>query len=234
MLIKTSDHSVVGELVRKGALTEEQARISPNSNVITRVLGLNDNVEIDIDTLSYEKKDRFYVCTDGVWGTMPEPQLIKQFYRYPNMTNVIESTTMLIDEIGRGAGGHHDNHTLIIIETKISSKLKQAMSTKHKRLIFGMTILLVLSLFVNLITIFNRENSVAQMASLTTKDSIINKLNAYNIILSKQVEQLKEDSVLLVNQIESREKELQQVKNINREISNKKSEKNIVKPISQE
>ena len=72
------------------------------------------------------------------------------------------------------------------------------------------------------------------MASLTTKDSIINKLNAYNIILSKQVEQLKEDSVLLVNQIESREKELQQVKNINREISNKKSEKNIVKPISQE
>lgn len=234
IIFKTTDHSVVGELVRKGALTEEQARISPNSNVITRVLGLNDSVEIDIDTLSYEKKDRFYLCTDGVWGSMPESQLVKQFYRYPNMTNVIESTTMLIDEIGRGAGGHHDNHTLIIIETQISSKLKQAMSTKHKRLILGMTVLLVISLFINLITIFNRENNVAKMASLTAKDSIINKLNIDNSTLSIQVERLRKDSILLINQIESTKNELQQIKDINREISNKKQNKNIIKTISLE
>ena len=69
------------KLLYAGSLTEEQARVSPNSNVITRSLGVNENVEVEIDILPYEKKDRFYLCSDGVWGTMPQKELKKQFYR---------------------------------------------------------------------------------------------------------------------------------------------------------
>lgn len=181
IIFKTSDHSVVADLVRKGKITEEQARISPNSNIITRVLGVKEVVEVDIDVLPYEKKDRFYLCSDGVWGAMPETYLAKQFYRYPNLTNILESTSMLVDEIGSNEGGHHDNHTLIIIETQIGSNLKQKMSTKHKRIMLGLAILLALSLLFNLISVFSRENNVAKIRALEeSKDSIICRLEKEN------------------------------------------------------
>ena len=194
IVFKTNDHSVVAELVRKGTLTEEQARISPNSNIITRVLGLKESVEIDIDVLPYEKHDRFYLCSDGVWGTMPEKQLSKQFYRFPNLVNILESTTMLVDEIGTNEGGHHDNHTLIILETQISSKLKQRMSTKHKRIMQGLAILLALSLMVNLITIVNRERSVAQMVTLDEQQTVIDSLVTRTEEFEKQITTLKEEN----------------------------------------
>ena len=194
IVFKTNDHSVVAELVRKGTLTEEQARISPNSNIITRVLGLKESVEIDIDVLPYEKHDRFYLCSDGVWGTMPEKQLSKQFYRFPNLVNILESTTMLVDEIGTNEGGHHDNHTLIILETQISSKLKQRMSTKHKRIMQGLAILLALSLMVNLITIVNRERSVAQMVTLDEQQTVIDSLVTKTEEFEKQITTLKEEN----------------------------------------
>ena len=194
IVFKTNDHSVVAELVRKGTLTEEQARISPNSNIITRVLGLKESVEIDIDVLPYEKHDRFYLCSDGVWGTMPEKQLSKQFYRFPHLVNILESTTMLVDEIGTNEGGHHDNHTLIILETQISSKLKQRMSTKHKRIMQGLAILLALSLMVNLITIVNRERSVAQMVTLDEQQTVIDSLVTKTEEFEKQITTLKEEN----------------------------------------
>ncbi len=194
IVFKTNDHSVVAELVRKGTLTEEQARISPNSNIITRVLGLKESVEVDVDVVPYEKHDRFYLCSDGVWGTMPEDKLSKQFYRFPNLVNILESTTMLVDEIGASEGGHHDNHTLIILETQISSKLKQRMSTKHKRIMQGLAVLLALSLMVNLITIIKRERNVSQMITVEGQQTTIDSLSSVNADLEKQNSMLKQEN----------------------------------------
>ena len=190
IVFKTNDHSVVAELVRKGTLTEEQARISPNSNIITRVLGLKESVEVDVDVVPYEKHDRFYLCSDGVWGTMPEDKLSKQFYRFPNLVNILESTTMLVDEIGASEGGHHDNHTLIILETTISSKLKQKMSTKHKRIMQGLVTLLILSLIVNIITVFNRERAVSQKETIKELRTIVDSLVHENTFLKTKSDEI--------------------------------------------
>ena len=72
---RTGDHSLVGELVRSKALTEEQARTSPQSNVIMRGLGNTSNHVPEIEEIPYRKGDRFFLCTDGVWGIMPHDQL---------------------------------------------------------------------------------------------------------------------------------------------------------------
>lgn len=67
-LFRTFDHSHVFELVKAKALTEEEARLSGESNIITRALGPMEKVEPDIEELPYEKGDRFMLCTDGIWG----------------------------------------------------------------------------------------------------------------------------------------------------------------------
>ena len=190
IVFKTQDHSVVADLVRAGNLTEEQARLSPNSNVITRSLGIKENVKVEIDILPYEKKDRFYLCTDGVWGVMPEMDLKKQFFRYPNITNILASTAFLVDELGAKNGNHHDNHTLLIVETKIKSKLIAKMSTRVKLLMLILTGLLFVSLLINFIAVFKRENIVSENYTIAAKDSIIKVLKNENSRLEKELKNI--------------------------------------------
>ncbi len=62
----TDDHSVVAELVRGGALTEEQADRHPQRNVITRALGASDKVSTDAFQVGIEPDDVVLLCTDGI------------------------------------------------------------------------------------------------------------------------------------------------------------------------
>ena len=75
-VFRTFDHSMVFELVKKKVITEEQARLSQQSNVITRALGAKPDVEVDCVELSFKKGDRFLLCTDGIHGSMPEEELV--------------------------------------------------------------------------------------------------------------------------------------------------------------
>jgi serine/threonine protein phosphatase PrpC len=63
ILHRTSDHSLVFDLVRQGKMTEEQARLSDKSNIITRSLGIRATVDIETtDNFSYKTGDRFLLC----------------------------------------------------------------------------------------------------------------------------------------------------------------------------
>lgn len=124
VLFRTKDHSLVGELVRKKALTEEQARTSPQSNVISRGLGSVSNHVPDIYEIPYLKGDRFILCTDGVWGTMPQKQLVKRFSMKADCQQVVGKLSLEIDNIGKTKGGHYDNHTVAIIEMDCTSTKK--------------------------------------------------------------------------------------------------------------
>src|SRR5215207_3479462 len=71
----TRDHSLVDELIRRGKLTEEQAESHPQRSVITRALGPEPNVEVDVDVFPARDGDLFLVCSDGLTGMVHEPQL---------------------------------------------------------------------------------------------------------------------------------------------------------------
>lgn len=116
MAFKTQDHSLVGELVRKKALTEEQARISPQSNIISRGLGEVSNNIPEITEIPYRKGDRFVLCTDGVWGSMPHKILLQRLTAKNSCEAIVQNLSSEIDNLGNAHGGYHDNHTLAIIE----------------------------------------------------------------------------------------------------------------------
>ena len=66
----TSDHSLVGDMVRKGVLTEEQAACHPMRNYITRAVGTDDTIEVDVYCEKRMASDRWLVCSDGLYGQM--------------------------------------------------------------------------------------------------------------------------------------------------------------------
>ncbi|HSL54222.1 MAG TPA: PP2C family serine/threonine-protein phosphatase [Pyrinomonadaceae bacterium] len=63
---ETEDHSIVEEEVRAGRMTPEQAANHPSKNVISRALGAEQGVEVDMKTMEVEDGTEFLLCTDGI------------------------------------------------------------------------------------------------------------------------------------------------------------------------
>jgi serine/threonine protein phosphatase PrpC len=125
ILHRTYDHSYVFDLVYAGRITEEQARVSVQSNIITRALGLKSNVEIDItDNLLYQKGDRFLLCTDGIWGAVSEKELVKMASQNSDVETAVNQLVEKIDSIGFENEGRHDNLTAAMIEMESDSGLQ--------------------------------------------------------------------------------------------------------------
>lgn len=72
---ETHDHSVVEEEVRAGRLTPEQAANHPSRNVISRALGADEMVEIDMKTIMFEVGTTFLLCSDGVTRHISDSEL---------------------------------------------------------------------------------------------------------------------------------------------------------------
>ena len=72
----THDHSVVAELVAAGQITVEEAFDHPHANLITRCLGFLDQVEADIFPCSLQSGDCLLLCSDGLWETVRENDLM--------------------------------------------------------------------------------------------------------------------------------------------------------------
>lgn len=153
---RTFDHSMVFGLVSQGVITEEQARLSAQSNIITRALGIDESVDVDVVEVSYEKGDRFMLCTDGIHGAMPEQELIRMATsRQTALAAVTDNIATYVDDLGRLSGGGHDNLTLAIIESKITSKLKSPMSKTTKGVILLLVVLCIMSLCTNFVQYSN-------------------------------------------------------------------------------
>ncbi len=69
----TSDHNLANEMVRKNVLTEEQARVSRYSNVLTNAVGGGEEeLDVDVFHVSLERGDKLFLCTDGLHGVVPD------------------------------------------------------------------------------------------------------------------------------------------------------------------
>lgn len=62
----TDDHTLVGEMVREGSLTEDQARVHPRRSILVRALGIEPNIEVDRLALPVRDGDRVLLCSDGL------------------------------------------------------------------------------------------------------------------------------------------------------------------------
>lgn len=71
----TEDHTLVGWQIKQGLITEEEAKVSPHRNVITRSVGGRDYVEVDTGVVEVRAGDRYVLCSDGLHGYLEEPEI---------------------------------------------------------------------------------------------------------------------------------------------------------------
>lgn len=173
-VFRTFDHSMVFDLVKQKVITEEQARLSAQSNVITRALGIKPDMEIDITRLPYESGDRFLLTTDGIHGSVSEAELINMASdRKHAPGTVTDEIATTIDGKGRNEGGGHDNLTIALIETKTNSKLRSKMGTKLKFTLIGLIIVCIISIAFNIVQLSRKANTSADTNVEVLKERII-------------------------------------------------------------
>jgi len=104
----TRDHSLVEELRRKGQLTDAQAEDHPQRSIITRALGPERDVDVDVQTVPANPGDVFLICSDGLTTMLGEEQIAELLAK----ANSLEAATRtLVDEANRAGG--RDNITAL-------------------------------------------------------------------------------------------------------------------------
>lgn len=108
----TTDHSWVAEQVHGGAMTEDEARQSPRRNIITRAIGLEQQVEADVDSFQVAGGDIVLLCSDGLVEHVTEPEIRDALANY-NPSAAARLLVYLANE-----GGGTDNTTVVIVRVE--------------------------------------------------------------------------------------------------------------------
>ncbi|MBU2551877.1 MAG: Stp1/IreP family PP2C-type Ser/Thr phosphatase, partial [Proteobacteria bacterium] len=106
----TQDHSLAQELVRQGVLTEEEALYSAPSNVLTRALGVKEDVTEEIIYHSVETGDLFLLCSDGLYN-MVEDEGLTAIISQASLS-LEDRVSRLIEEANTNGG--KDNVTVVL------------------------------------------------------------------------------------------------------------------------
>ena len=107
----TEDHSLVGRMVREGKLSAEEAEHHPQRSIITRALGVDSNVEVDITTIEMSDGDRLLLCSDGLSSMASNARIQEVLERERDAQTAAER---LVD-LGNESGGE-DNITVVVVD----------------------------------------------------------------------------------------------------------------------
>lgn len=110
LLRETADHSVVEEEVRAGRMTPEQAANHPSKNVISRALGAENDVEVDMKVIEVDDGTEFLLCTDGITRHIPDHELRHLLLTHSDLPTLCGELKRICYE--RGA---EDNLTAVVV-----------------------------------------------------------------------------------------------------------------------
>lgn len=105
----TNDHSVVQLMIDRGELSADEAKDHPQKNVITRALGVDDEIRIDYSQEIYNEGDIVLLCSDGLTNFVDD-------FKIKEICNTYDSYSLadkLVDEANRNGGG--DNVTVVTV-----------------------------------------------------------------------------------------------------------------------
>lgn len=109
-LCLTEDHSYIADLLKRGEISEEEAKVHPNRNMLTNALGVWDCVKVDISKIKNDYQ-ALLICSDGLHGYVEE-DLIQHILRSQHTTQA--KVDMLI-QASLDVGGY-DNVSVIVLE----------------------------------------------------------------------------------------------------------------------
>ena len=110
------DHSYVQELVTEGLLTVDEARTHPRRNIVTRALGIDEQVSVDTWTIPMFDGDRFMLCSDGLVDEVPLDEITEMMREHSAPQQVAER---LVSAAKRHGG--RDNITVIVVDVNINA-----------------------------------------------------------------------------------------------------------------
>lgn len=106
----TEDHSLVEEMVREGRITEDQALVHPQRSIITRALGIDPDIEVDLYPLELQDDDRILICSDGLTDMVRPADIARILRREGDPQRAADA---LAD--AANANGGIDNVTAVVI-----------------------------------------------------------------------------------------------------------------------
>lgn len=107
----TEDHSVVGILLRRGEITEEQARDHPAKQQISRYIGMEGEVYPDVCAVKLSTDDRFLLCSDGLTGMVPDEAIARLLEECADPDLACRSLVAAAN-----AAGGQDNITALVVD----------------------------------------------------------------------------------------------------------------------
>lgn len=105
----TKDHSLVQELIDSGSITEEEGRNHPKKNVITRALGTNKVVKVDIFKIDINTYDKYLLCTDGLSNEVLKEEILREISDINDYNTACDKLVLL----AKNRGGR-DNITVLL------------------------------------------------------------------------------------------------------------------------
>ncbi|MCR4398542.1 MAG: Stp1/IreP family PP2C-type Ser/Thr phosphatase [Firmicutes bacterium] len=106
----TEDHSIVGEMMRDGNLTEAEAMRHPGRNILTNALGTSDYPRLDLHTEALEQGDIVLLCTDGLTNLVSREEILGVARGCPSLDVLVRSLVDLAN-----ARGGYDNTTVVAV-----------------------------------------------------------------------------------------------------------------------
>jgi protein phosphatase len=105
------DHSYVQELVNAGHISEAEARVHPQRNIVTRALGIEPGIGIDVWTLPAVRGDRFLSCSDGLVDEVTDDVILDALCDHAEPQAAAEALVRLAN-----AAGGRDNTTVVVVD----------------------------------------------------------------------------------------------------------------------
>jgi protein phosphatase len=107
----TEDHSLVATLERQGQLTKAEAAVHPHRNILTRALGIDTSVLVDMWELRPVPGDRYLICSDGLFNEVDEATLARLLRETADPDQAARKLVELADE-----NGGRDNITVVVVD----------------------------------------------------------------------------------------------------------------------
>lgn len=105
------DHSYVQELVNEGIITPEEARVHPRRNIVTRAMGIERFVMVDVFSQLLRTGDRLVLCSDGLVDEVSDADITAVLTQHSDPQDTAEALVMVAN-----ANGGRDNTTVIVVD----------------------------------------------------------------------------------------------------------------------
>lgn len=116
----TEDHSVVQEQINAGVITQEQAKLSNHKNLVTRALGIDPEVDLELQELDVDVNDVYLLCSDGLSDLIDDAEIAKTLIEADG--NITHAAAKLIQTANENGGTDNISVVIAIIKKEFTAE----------------------------------------------------------------------------------------------------------------